>query len=94
LFERFTQATSIFSRLSTVIVGKWADLGWFLRAAQEYKADANFASALRTIDQVTEQYFCDHPEEIDDYLAEIFQAYAEDHDSGALLSSLRVLARV
>jgi HTH-type transcriptional regulator / antitoxin HigA len=49
---------------------------------------------LRTLDQVTEQYFCDHPEEIDDYLAEIFQEYAEDHDSGALLSSLRVLARV
>jgi HTH-type transcriptional regulator / antitoxin HigA len=49
---------------------------------------------LRTLDEVTEQYFRDHPDEIDDYLAEIFQAYAEDNDTGALLASLRVLARV
>jgi HTH-type transcriptional regulator / antitoxin HigA len=49
---------------------------------------------LRTLDKVTEQYFRDHPEEIDDYLAEIFQAYAEDNDSGTLLASLRILALV
>jgi HTH-type transcriptional regulator / antitoxin HigA len=49
---------------------------------------------LRTLDEVTEQYFRDHPDEIDDYLAEIFEAYAEDNDTGALLVSLRVLARV
>lgn len=49
---------------------------------------------LRTLDEFTEQYFRDHPEEIDDYLTEIFQDYAEDKDSGALLASLRILARV
>jgi DNA-binding phage protein len=27
---------------------------------------------FRTLDEFAEQYFCDHPEEIDDYLAEIF----------------------
>jgi HTH-type transcriptional regulator / antitoxin HigA len=49
---------------------------------------------LRTLDEVTEKYFRDHPEEIDDYLAEIFQEFSEDNDTGALLASLRVLARV
>jgi HTH-type transcriptional regulator / antitoxin HigA len=49
---------------------------------------------LRTLDEVTEQYFRDHPEEINDYLAEIFEAYAEDNNTGALLAPLRVLARV
>jgi hypothetical protein len=28
---------------------------------------------LRTLDEVAEAYFCDHPEEIDDYLTEIIQ---------------------
>jgi HTH-type transcriptional regulator / antitoxin HigA len=49
---------------------------------------------MRTLDEVTEKYFRDHPEEIDDYLAEIFQVFSEDNDTGALLASLRVLARV
>jgi HTH-type transcriptional regulator / antitoxin HigA len=49
---------------------------------------------LRTLDELTEQYFRDHPEEIDDYLMEIFQDFAEDNDTGALLASLHVLARV
>jgi probable addiction module antidote protein len=49
---------------------------------------------LRTLDEFTEQYFRDHPEELDDYLTEIFQDYAEDNDSGVLLASLRILARV
>jgi HTH-type transcriptional regulator / antitoxin HigA len=49
---------------------------------------------LRTLDEVTEQYFRDHPDEIADYLAEIFQAYAEDNDTGTLLASLRILALV
>jgi hypothetical protein len=44
---------------------------------------------LRTLDEVTEEsYFRDHPEEIDDYLTEIFQDFAEDDDTGALLASL------
>jgi DNA-binding phage protein len=46
---------------------------------------------LRTLNEVMEQYFRDHPNEIDDYLVEIFQDYAEDRDIGALLASLRCL---
>jgi HTH-type transcriptional regulator / antitoxin HigA len=49
---------------------------------------------FRTLEQVTEQYFRDHPEEIADYLVEVFQDFAEDNDTGALLAALRVLARV
>jgi HTH-type transcriptional regulator / antitoxin HigA len=49
---------------------------------------------LRTLDEFAESYFRDHPDEIDDYLREIFQEYAEDNDTGALLSSLRIIARV
>jgi hypothetical protein len=41
-----------------------------------------------------ESYFRDHPEEIDDYLTMIFEEYAKDSDTGALLSSLRVLSRL
>ncbi|WP_295616989.1 addiction module antidote protein [Chamaesiphon sp. GL140_3_metabinner_50] len=49
---------------------------------------------MRTLDEVTEAYFRAHPEEIDDYLTEIFQDFAEDNDTGVLLASLRVIARV
>ena len=49
---------------------------------------------FRTLDEFEEEYFRNHPEEIDDYLTEIFQEYSEDNDSGALLASLRVVARV
>lgn len=49
---------------------------------------------LRTLDEVTEEYFRDHPDEIDDYLMEVFQDFSEDNDTGALLASLRILARV
>ena len=48
----------------------------------------------RTLDEVTVEYFTQHPEEIDDFLHEIFADYAEDEDSATLLSSLRVIARV
>ena len=48
----------------------------------------------RTLDQVEEEYFTDHPEEIDEYLVEIFDEYAKDQNTAALLSSLRVIARV
>jgi HTH-type transcriptional regulator / antitoxin HigA len=44
---------------------------------------------VRTLDEFTEGYFRDHPEEIGDYLMEIFQDFAEDNDTGALLASLR-----
>ncbi len=49
---------------------------------------------LRTLEEVTEGYFRDHPDEVDDYLTEIFQDFAEDRDTGVLLASLRVLVRV
>lgn len=49
---------------------------------------------LRTLDEFTEGYFRDHPDEIDDYLTEIFQGFAEDNDTGAFLAALRVIARV
>jgi probable addiction module antidote protein len=50
--------------------------------------------SFRTLVDVEESYFRDHPEEIDDYLTMIFEEYAKDSDTGALLSSLRVLSRV
>lgn len=49
---------------------------------------------LRTLDEFAEGYFHDRPDEIDDYLTEIFQDFAEDNDTGALLAALRVIARV
>lgn len=49
---------------------------------------------LKTLDEFEEDYFRKHPEEMDDYLKIIFDEYAQDGDTGALLSSLRVLAGV
>ncbi len=48
----------------------------------------------RTLHEVTEEYLNEHPDEIDAFLTEIFADYAEDSDSAALLSALRVIARV
>jgi len=48
----------------------------------------------RTLDAIEEEYLTNHPEEIDDYLNEIFAEYAKDGNSTALFSSLRVIARV
>jgi probable addiction module antidote protein len=48
----------------------------------------------RTLDDVTIEYFNQHPEEIDDFLSEAFGDYAQDGDSAALLSTLRIIARV
>jgi probable addiction module antidote protein len=48
----------------------------------------------RQFRDVEEEYFRKHPEEIDPYLDEIFDVYAEDHDSASLLASLRVIAKV
>lgn len=47
-----------------------------------------------TIDEIEEQYFLEHPEEVDSYITLIFEEFAEDNDIGALLSSLRVLGQV
>jgi probable addiction module antidote protein len=48
----------------------------------------------RTFDEVKEEYFRKHPEEIDDYITIIFEEYAKDGDTKALLSSLRTVSRV
>jgi len=48
----------------------------------------------RSLDELSIDYFADHPEEIDDFINEIFAEYARDGDSSALLSALRVIARV
>ena len=48
----------------------------------------------RTLDGVTVEYFTQHPEEIDAFLSETFADYAQDGDSAALLSALRIVARV
>ena len=48
----------------------------------------------RTLDQLEEEYFRQHPEEIDPYLAEIFEEFARDSNSAGLLASLRIIARL
>ena len=48
----------------------------------------------RTIDDITEEYLRDHPDELDDYITELFEEYAQDGDTATLLSSLRVIGRV
>jgi probable addiction module antidote protein len=49
---------------------------------------------LRPFREVEEEYFRNHPEEIGPYLSEIFDEYAQDGNSAALLASLRVIAKV
>lgn len=48
----------------------------------------------RTLAEVTEEYFTNHPEEIEEFLQECFAEYARDGDSATLLSQLRIIARV
>jgi probable addiction module antidote protein len=48
----------------------------------------------RTISEVTEEYLRNHPEEIDDYVSILFEEYAQNGDTAALLSSLRVVGRI
>lgn len=48
----------------------------------------------RTIDQIDEDYYRNHPAEIDSYLATAFEEYTKDGCTPALLSSLRMIARV
>jgi probable addiction module antidote protein len=43
---------------------------------------------------VKEDYFRRHPEEIDEFITIIFDEYAKDGDTGALLASLRTVSRV
>ena len=48
----------------------------------------------RTIDQIDEQYYRNHPDEIDSYLRTAFEEYAQSGCVSTLLSSLRMIARV
>ena len=48
---------------------------------------------LKNLDEFTDRYFREHPEEIGDYITEIFEDYAIDNDAGALLNGLRIIAR-
>lgn len=51
-------------------------------------------SNYRTLEEVSVEYFTHHPDEIEAFLKEIFADYAQDGDSVALLSALRIIARV
>lgn len=48
----------------------------------------------RSLDEVETEYFRNNPNEIEAYIGEIFEEYAELGDTAALLSSLRVIAKV
>ena len=48
----------------------------------------------RPLADVTVEYFTENPEEIDAFLNETFADYAQDGDSAALLTALRIIARV
>ena len=48
----------------------------------------------RTFDEVEEEYYREHPEEIDGFLTITFEEYAHNNDTGALLSALRMISRV
>ncbi len=49
---------------------------------------------LRTLREVEEEYFRNHPEEVGPYIDEIFDEYAQDGNSAVRLASLRVIAKV
>lgn len=49
---------------------------------------------LRTLDNIEEEYLRNHPREIGTYLTEIFDEYAHDGNSSALLASIRIIAKV
>ena len=49
---------------------------------------------MRDLNAVSEEYYREHPEEIDTFLEVAFEEYAEDGCLPALLSQLRMIARV
>lgn len=51
-------------------------------------------SNYRTLSEVTEDYLRQHPDEIDDYIVELFDEYAEGGSAAALMSSLQIVSRV
>ncbi len=48
----------------------------------------------RSLTDLEEGYLRDHPEEVDDYISTLFEDYAKDGNTAALLSSLRIISRV
>lgn len=48
----------------------------------------------RTLGDVSEEYYRNHPDEIDDYLAVAFEEYSKDACTSALLAQLRMIARI
>lgn len=47
----------------------------------------------RKLGEVAEEYYSNHPEEIEGFLQVTFEEYAKDNDTGALLSALRIISR-
>jgi DNA-binding phage protein len=47
-----------------------------------------------TVEDFIEEYLRDHPDEIDEYLTELFKEYAQDENMDALLTSLRAISRI
>ncbi len=51
--------------------------------------------SYRTLDDVSEEYYCNHPDEIDGYLATTtFEEYVKDACILALLAQLRMIVRI
>jgi hypothetical protein len=48
----------------------------------------------RTLREITEEYLRKYPEEIGGFVSVVFEEYAQDGDTAALQSSLRVVCRV
>ncbi len=49
---------------------------------------------MRKFTEMLEEYYQEHPEEIDGFLEVQFEEYAKDGDLGALFSALRIICRV
>lgn len=50
-------------------------------------------SRYRTLDEVVEERFREHPEEVAGFLQTVLEEYEKDPDEGALLSALRQVAK-
>jgi len=49
---------------------------------------------FRTFNETLEEHYRQHPEELDSFLSVAFEEYAQDKDTAALLSALRLISRV
>jgi len=47
-----------------------------------------------TLEEIEDEHFTQHPEEIENYIQMVFEEYARDGDTRALLASLRTVSRV